>query len=150
MSRYLDEIYCTAVRESGSHGTWEPGSWLWPGVTGLFRHGIFERLGFLKPEDWNYTVFAVESGPELVETEGIRLADFGAGASVKDPLGALVSAEAKLSYEVEGADEVLVLTRPGRWWEIDDIEGLLARIQAVLEEWPLTKTVICATFETTK
>lgn len=148
MSRYLDEIYCSAVRDFGSHGTWEPSMWLWPGATGLFRRGIFERQGFLDPKDWGYQV--VPSGlssPQLIQTEGIRDAHGSVKVSAKDPLDAL-SASVGLSYEVEGANEVLVLTHPGRWWEVDDIEGLLERVRAVLGDWPLTKTVICAVFET--
>jgi hypothetical protein len=48
MGRYLEEVYCSAVREFGSHGTWEPSQWIWPGSFGHFRRGVFTREGRLR------------------------------------------------------------------------------------------------------
>lgn len=146
--RDLDEAYCTAVRKAGSHGTWQPETWIWPGTTGLFRRGVFCEEGFLDPKDWDYEVKYTEAPAQLIETSGANSADLGFGADVKDPLGALVSAGGELSFEVQGSNEVLLLTRPGWWWEIVDVEGLLEKVRGALGEWPISKTIITSVFET--
>lgn len=143
----MEEVYCSAVRGFGSHGTWEPSQWLWPGSCGHFRRGVFTREGWLDPHEWEYKVFPAASAPQIVKTDGILEAKASVEVSASDPLDAL-SASVGLSYGVGRANEVLVLTHPGRWWEIENIEELLERIRAVFEEWPLSKTVICAVFET--
>ena len=148
MGRRLDETYCRRVREAGSHGTWEPDTWLWPGDYGWFRRGVFSREGSLKDLGWRFRVVRGAPASANIITGGIRQTDGGFHAGVSDPLQMVLSAQAELSFSVGEADEVLLLTRPGMWWEVEDIGRLLEQIRADIEHWPLSSAVICRVFET--
>jgi hypothetical protein len=146
--RRLEETYCERVREAGSHGTWEPDTWLWPGDYGSFRRGVFSREGSLKNLGWRYRVVPGAFGSGNIMTDGIQETQASLGAAAADPLELVLSAQAELSYTVGQADEVLVLTRRGRWWEIEDIAQLLEQVRARIADWPLSWAVICRVYET--
>lgn len=148
MRRTLEEIYCKGVRRAGSHGSWEPGSWVWPGTFGSFRRGVFRPEKALDPQEWGYRVVPNAPSLENVRSSGVRMVDVGGGASVPDPLAGLASAGGKLVYSVAKANEVLVLTKRGRWWEVEDRGELLARIRAHIESLPLNWAMVCSAYET--
>jgi hypothetical protein len=148
MRKRLEEIYCQRIRDAGSHGTWEPPTRVWPGSTGEFRRGVFCRTGYLDQSLYGYTVVPGEEATELIETAAISSADAELKGAVADPLGYVISGNGSLSYQVSGGDEILVLTQPGRWHEIDDIQALLSTIQATIEDWPIGWAVVCQVYET--
>lgn len=148
MRRTLEEVYCRGLRRAGSHGSWEPGSWLWPATVGAFRRGVFHPRSWLDPKEWGYRVVANAPRLENVKSAGVRLRRASGGVSVSDPFDAIASAGASLSFAVSRANEVLVLTRMGRWWEVENVDELLAGIREAIGSWPLHWAVICAVYET--
>lgn len=149
MGQPLDEVYCARVRQAGSHGTWEPDTRLEPGDYGQFRRGVFVRTGSLRKQlHFDYTARAAGDSLQNIESDGIRSLGAAAGGGISDPLGHVLSAKAELTYGVDRADEVLVLTRRGRWRAIDDIDGLLAQMKVRIAELPLPSAVVFQVYET--
>jgi hypothetical protein len=148
MRKRLEEIYCERVRDAGSHGTWEPPTRVWPGTIGEFRRGVFSRTGDLDKRKYGYKVVRREPSTELIETSAISSADASAKGAIHDPLGYVLSGKGELSYSVAGGDEVLLLTQPGRWYEIEDVQALLAKVQASIEDFPLGWAIVCRAYET--
>jgi hypothetical protein len=148
VGRRLDEVYCERIREAGSHWTWEPNTWVWPGDYGSFRRGVFSGTGSLKTLGFTYRVLRGAPGTENIKTDGIEEAKTSVGAAVSDPLEFVLSGKGEVSYTVGSGDEVLLLTQRGNWYEIEDIDQLLDQVRAKIEDWPLSWAVICRVYQT--
>jgi hypothetical protein len=144
--RYLDEIYCAAMRQLGSHGTWEPEKWLWPGDTGLFRRGVFTRLDRL-PEDWKLDIHWTDAPAQTFGLDEAWEREDAVKGGASD-LFEVLSASGEFERKVSGADELVFLARRGRWWSIRNVKMVLERIQQELEQWRIAETLICSVFET--
>jgi len=148
MRKRLEEIYCQRIRDAGSQGTWEPPTRVWPGSTGEFRRGVFYRTGYLDKRQYGYKIVPGGQSTELIETAAISSADARAKGAAGDPLGFVLSGKGSLSYQVTGGDEVLMLTQPGRWYEIEDVAALLRMLQATIEDWPIGWAIVCQVYQT--
>jgi hypothetical protein len=144
--RHLDEVYCSALRAAGAHGIWQPETWIWPGDTGYFHRGVFTRTDTL-PREWRYELTwseapAQEFGFEEIWESGVSL---GGGAS---DLFDVLSARGEIERRVSGANELVFLARPGRWWDIVNVKEVLERIRADFDQWAVGEMVVCSVFET--
>ena len=145
--RYLEEVYCTAIRALGTHGIWEPETWIWPGDVGHFgRGGVFVRQSTL-PRDWKYELTWAEAPSQSFGLEEAWQGGAAVSVGAAD-LFEVLSVRGEIERKVSGANELVFLARPGRWWDIVDVRGVLERIRADLDQWAVGETVICSVFET--
>lgn len=145
--RYLDEIYCAAIRAVGSHGIWEPETWIWPGDVGFFgRGGVFIPQDTL-PRDWKYELTWSEAPAQAVGLDEAWAGGGALGGGAAD-LFEVLSARGEIEREVSEANELVFLAHPGRWWNIVNVKGVLEQIRADLDQWAVAETVICSVFET--
>jgi hypothetical protein len=148
MRNPLDEVYCAQIRTAGSHGKWEPDTRVSPGDYGIFRRGVFQRWASLRSMGF---AFGTSTGPPSltnVKTSGIREASSAGRTAGSDPLEAVLAGEVRLKHDVGGSDEVLLLTRRGRWRELRDVGALLTQLRANFVDIPLPCVVICSVYET--
>jgi hypothetical protein len=148
LARYLDETYCRQIRTAGSHGRWTPDRRLAVGDFGTFSRGVFDRWASLK--DYGFRVLSQPGAPstEIIVTSGIRESGTSGAVGVSDPLDLVLSGNAELSYEVSGADEVLLLTQHGRWRELKDTNALLNQLRDNFAMIPLPGAVVCDVYQT--
>lgn len=144
----IDEIYCRALRAAGSHGTWQPGSRAWPGDYGEYQSGIFKRLGSLKSRGYSYDVEPDQTAAQVITSERVSQQLVSAGGQASDLLEIFAAASGKVSFEFSDENEVALITMPGMWQAIVDVEDLLAQVQRRIESWPTSRLIVCSVFET--
>lgn len=143
----IDEVYSAAVAEAGSFAAWDPERWLWPGAYGMWRRGVFDYEGQLDPAEWGFQVNLRPAASQDFSSDGIGSAEHSGGGAVGDPLGA-ITAGAQVVYSVSGQDEVLFLSAPGVWWEVEDQQALQEAVRREIASWRVGRIVVCSVLET--